>query len=76
MVPPGNFLLVSADTAFRASIMDKQNALVLASDASLGLDDGRISIIGPKRLLEPQLIFGQHTVKVPLGSVRGHFPDG
>ncbi|MBW2707827.1 MAG: glycogen debranching enzyme N-terminal domain-containing protein [Deltaproteobacteria bacterium] len=57
MVPPGHFLWVVADTAFRASITDKQNAMpVLASEASLELDDGKHYI-----LFTPQVTPEAHT---------------
>lgn len=56
MVPPGHFLLVAADTAFHAGITDKPNEFVLASEASLGLDDGKYYI-----LFKPQATPGDHT---------------
>ena len=56
MVPPGHFLLVAADTGFRADIKDQQNAPVLVSEASLRLDDGKHYI-----LFKPQATPEVHT---------------
>jgi len=40
MVPPGHFLLLTAESPFRASLMDEGNSRILASEASFSLDDG------------------------------------
>lgn len=45
MVPPGHFLLLTAETGFRANLMDEQNSQVLAAEASLHLDDGKYHIL-------------------------------
>ena len=45
MVPPGHFLLLTAETAFRASLRDEQNALMLVSEVSLQLDDGKCHVL-------------------------------
>ena len=45
MVPPGCLLWVTADTDFRANLMDEGNSQVLMSEVPFRLDDGRFHAI-------------------------------
>ena len=69
MIPPGHFLLLNAETAFRASITDEQNSVVLALEESLRLEDGMFHV-----LFTPQASPETHTPRTLELSVFEHGP--
>jgi starch synthase (maltosyl-transferring) len=59
MVPPGHFLWVTAETAFRVNLRDEENSRVIFSEASFRLDDGRFHV-----LMVPGTVPETHTHRI------------
>ena len=59
MVPPGHFLLLVAETPFRANLKDEPHTPVLASESAHQLDDGNYYI-----LFTPQATPETHTPRI------------